>query len=587
MKKIIPISLSILSLSTSALVEVDVVAEKISKSKDDVTSSVSYFSESDIQNSNQMNLPDFLQARAGIQMGSTGGIGQTTSTYIRGAKSEYLLVIVDGIEVNDPSSIGAQFELQHLDLNSIESIEILKGPQTVLYGADALSGVINITTKAANKSRSSFYGSYGSYNTKKIGGSMSTRKDNLSFHLNASTLQSDSFSSSSVGNLLEKDSYAQTNVTGKITYHGEKSETTIVVKMINSDAEIDNNNADVRAKDSSTFKQWSNSIAHHYKFSDSLQSSLKISESSTKRVYELYSLEYFGRKQKVTVDSSYKINNSWKTMLGFDFERNKVTASGSYNNRHDNERSAFWLNFIKWKNVFSDQGVRITSGISEAEKVTTKFGVGYHFPMQITLKANYATAFKAPTLDELYSPFGGNSNLKPTKSESVDVILTKKMGPSSFELTYFNTNYRDQIVYSSKYENRDRSKSQGLETSLDYFFAGVFRVDGSYTYLRAIESGSGKYLARRARHFWNFGLEYLKFENYLFGLRTRYVGKRNETDNYVLKSYILSDFYTQAKINETLNLKISINNIFDEKYEQIKNYSTAGRNFLVTGEFSF
>ena len=127
-----------------------VSAEKIDRGENETTSSVVVIDDEEIEESMSTNLSDLIEDKSGLYINSNGAYGKATSLFLRGADSSFTLIIVDGVEYSDRSSVGGSSVLDHIELSNVEKIEILKGSQSVLYGSDALAGVINITTKKTN-----------------------------------------------------------------------------------------------------------------------------------------------------------------------------------------------------------------------------------------------------------------------------------------------------------------------------------------------------------------------------------------------------------------------------------------------------
>ncbi len=222
--------------------EIVVTATKLATSIHEVGSSITVIHSEDIDRSGDTFISDLLKKVKGVEVIHNGGAGTTSFVFIRGAKSEHTLVLVDGVEANDPISPGRTFDFSNLNVDNIDRIEILRGPQGTLYGSDAMGGVINIITKEGKgKPSLSLFSEYGSWETRRnlfhVGGEYGW----LHYSLSASHYETGGISAAGTqfGN-SERDGYENSTFSGKVDIRpGDTFSFRFVSRYSSADAEID------------------------------------------------------------------------------------------------------------------------------------------------------------------------------------------------------------------------------------------------------------------------------------------------------------------------------------------------------------
>lgn len=596
MKKIILLSVIPFSIYATNDLTVNVTAERVSKPLAEVTSSTIYLSKEDIENSTDLYLPELLNTKAGIQAATSGGPGQTSSLYIRGAKTEYTLVIIDGVKVNDPSAIGAQFDLRQIPLSSIESVEILKGPQTVLYGVDAVAGVIKITTRKSKRKESNLSFGVGSFETKDVSASTSGAEGKLRYRFSGSAYRTKGISAAdqNEGDAREADGFMRNSFNGNLSYSVNNYDLGLSLYTIKSTGETDayssGSSKDRVDDDNDQYDQFLSSLNFGYKWSDHFSSKLVLSENKIFRTNDQYSLEWRAKKQQVELENIYRYSLEQALIFGGEFERDKISSKSEFKGRTNNKKSFYLLNQSKYGKLFSDQGIRIAYHKAYDSKATYKLGLGCYLSNNLIVKGSYGTSIKEATVDELYTNYGGNPNLEPTRSESFDLSVEADFEKHDFKLTYFDTEYKDQITYSSStssYENLKRSKTKGLEFTFESYLFESLRLLGSATILRAYNLEDGSYLARRARHYESLSLEYFGFDKILINLSFKNVGRRNESTGQVMPSYFVTDLSTRYDLSKRLSLSAKVLNVLDKSYQEVRTYGKAGRNYFLSADLKF
>src|SRR5574344_291808 len=219
-------------------------ATKSEEKLKNVTANVDVITAEDIESRKFKTVAEALQTIAGIQVSQSGGIGQQTSLFLRGMDSKKTLVLIDGVRYNDPSGNGANFE--HLVINDIDRIEVIKGAQSSIWGADASAGVINIITKSAQDgTHGSAAIEYGRYNSRTAKANISHKNENFDAKLGVTRVDTDGFSAispnkSSDAKKYEKDGYENTTVNLKLGYNfNENNRLSTSYEIIDTKIDID------------------------------------------------------------------------------------------------------------------------------------------------------------------------------------------------------------------------------------------------------------------------------------------------------------------------------------------------------------
>jgi vitamin B12 transporter len=577
---------------------------KSSQSLQNVTANVDIITADEIKQRGYKTIKDALKSHAGILSNTNGGLGKQTSIMVRGFDSKRVLVLVDGVRYNNPTSIsGAEF--QHILLENVEQIEIVKGAQSGVWGADASAGVINIITKKATKEgvTASVFGEYGSFNTQNMGFNTGYKQGKFDVSLNAQRVTSDGFSSKTpVGKKatdFEDDSYENNSADIKLGYdvtQNDRVET--FFNYIDSDSDFDGYNKDaVKAANDLTSNGTSKELFYGINYTKTEaknKTKLYFNHSDFSRVSKSgkRKSEFDGAINEFGLNSEVAYRKDASLSIGLDCKKFK------HENKIDKEyanQGIFVTNSNKFNDVgFGDlifsQALRYDKFDDFKNKVTYKIGARVNLQKveDLWFLANYATAYNVPSLFQLYS-YAGNKNLNPEETKGFDITANYK----GFGVTYFQNDIDDMIEYKttdfetfagSYFNVAGKSTLKGVE--VDY--SGSFKELGynlNYTYLDT-EDRDGKELPRRAKNSANLSLDYYGVANTHVGTLIQYVGERKKSKydknpKVDYDSYTLVDLIADYDVNEKLNLYAKVDNVLDEEYQEITGYGTSERAFYL------
>lgn len=562
-------------------------ATKSEQSIKEITSNVNVITSQEIEEKNYTTVAQALNSIAGINFTSNGGLGSTTSVFVRGFDSKRVLVLIDGIRYNDITGLnGAPFN--NLMLNDIEQIEVVKGAQSGIWGADATAGVINIITKSAKDGlHGSVLAQYGSFNTKKYGASASYKADSYYVKISSQKITTDGFSAKAprgedIDNFKD-DGYTNTTSNIKLGFNiNETNKIDISHTIINSDNSYDDYNADpiVSANSHATTQTNDSFTAINFNHIDSFNElDIYAKRSVFDRNYpQNFTKEFDGEVYEYGLKSNISYNEKDFVVIGVDYKtfEHKNDMNKQYNNKaifltNNNE-----FNFIG-KTIITES-LRVDIYDKFDDKITGKLGVK-NINQNIdglSVSANIGTAYNVPTLYNLYSTYG-SQDLNPENTLSYDISVAYK----DLKLTYFNSTVTDMIDFdltTYKYNNiSGDSKIQGIEIEYNTAITDDILIGANYTKTDA-KNADNKVLARRVKDTFKMNIDYYVLENLHLGINGEYIGKRYDSldeKGTQTGEYAVFNFVANYDINKNFSTYAKVDNILDRYYQVVDGYTTA------------
>jgi len=614
------IKLSILSCALLSQLQADnsytidtinvTASQGTSLNKKDVTDSVVVITKEAIEESRVTTLDEALNKLGGISMTQNGGPGKSSSMYIRGMSSKRILVLIDGVRYNNPTSIGAAAEFSQIMLSNVEQIEIIKGAQSGVWGSDATGGVINIiTSKAKNGLHGVANVEYGSYDSKKASLQASYATEDYDILIGGNSYDVDGFSAAEPKKSevqygqrtdelgLEKDKYINNSFNAKLGYNITK-EDRVALNIQTIDSKVDYDSGAGITKDSSVpntelknrfynlnYKHTGklHQIALNYNLS-TFDRDVTYVDFTSAPVTSSYkgSVNELKADDKITYmkDAFLRVGASYQQ-----FEQEEITANTTKNY---SAISAFATNYNKLS-VFDGLSTIITESIrydsydNFDDSLTGKLGVKQFIYNDFYVSGNIGTGYNTPTLNQLYGQYGANPNLKPEKSLTSDITL----GNNIVWITGFYNEITDLIEYDlttySYVQINGKSKFKGVEIGYDDYFFNSLGLSAMYTYVKT-EDSEGKELARRPESQVDARATYYVSEEFDLGLNAQYVGTRyNRADKQGEQTgdYTVVNFVTNVKVNKFITLYGKIDNLTDKYYQTVDGYATAGRSLYL------
>ena len=547
------------------------------------------------------NISELLSTKAGIiTLGNTSITGQNLRYAIRGSNNKQVLILIDGVRISDPSRIDNDFDMNFLNINQIESIEILKGASSSLYGSSASAGVINITTKKSSKRESLsidlFTGTEN--NTKRKLDNLTYFSTNLGFNtdlslfklgFNLSTLNTNGMSAISKGSEIDNFSKYNLNINlsskeAPLEWYVTLNKSQIKNGYDNSFPIEDANFIGLSFLEllSSRFK---------YKYSKG-EISLTAGFQNTSREYrDNYPLTFKSINKSAEILNKFKISDKIYSVQGILFQDSgydgvpNVSQVGLYSN----------LVYLSGKNLNFSLGGRINNHQTYGNFFTYSLNPSYNIDFKesenLKIFATLNSAFIAPSLYQLYDPYSGNKDLLPEESLSKEIGIEMANQKKNLSIVFFEREENPKIIYeydfstfTGGYTNSPSDLIfRGVE--IDYSNKILNKTDFNFNYtFNELKRGT---LQRLPKHSFNESITYNLKKNKQLSFIYRYRGKREALEGAeILNSYGLMDVrysFTKNKIN----FNFWINNIFNKEYVEILNYSSKGRNlrFGISYEF--
>ncbi|MBU1286246.1 MAG: TonB-dependent receptor [Alphaproteobacteria bacterium] len=597
------LGMTILAMAAPAMAQINVIEEttlstiivsgsRLDQTATEIGSSVSIISAETIEKLGFDFAIDAVAAAPGVTINQNGAFGGTASVRIRGASSDQTLVLMDGVPINDPSGTGGGYNFAYLDTENIERIEVLKGPQSTLWGSDAIGGVVSIITKRPETGLGgSAFGEYGSFNTFRGGASISGADETGDFRLAATGMTTDGISKADEANgNTEDDGYDSTtlsargglNLPSKIRLDGTLlySDATSEYDSYSGGAQGSIADGDESTETDSLTGNLSLKVPL---FDDRLENLFVVGYSDITRTNFTDGAESYyaeGDRALYRYQGTFTVNAANK--LAFGAEREDTTA----NDLDSSIDSLFALYEYKpVEKLTLTGGLRLDDHDTFGSETTGRVAAAYNATDTVIFRASWGQGFKAPTIFQstYVCSFCGltepNANLKPETSEAYDVGVDwlSPDGRAQAGIAVFHQETENMIdfSYTAGYDNIAFVTSEGLELTGGYQFTNWLGVSANYAYIDA-EDGNGNALVRMPEHSGDVTVS-LDPEGPLSGaVLIRYNGEEPNSSGGTLDSWTRVDLTGRYDLTDSVELFARVENLFDEQYQQILGYGTPG-----------
>ncbi|OAV45357.1 TonB-dependent siderophore receptor [Lewinella sp. 4G2] len=561
------------------------------------------------------DLGQLLNEQAGIVVnGAYSAPGKDRSIFLRNGANQYTLILLDGQPLIDPSSLGGAVDLRLLDLQGIERIEIVHGAQSLIYGSDAVAGVINLISKANSDDPTvTLRASYGSFDTFEAGADARGRKGKLAYALGFNVYDSKGISEAifSPEQLadplfdpapLERDGARRYSGNAAFTYHASEH-WTIRPSIRYAQFDGDYDDGAFQDSDANTYENELVNPALAIDYAEpGFAAGLRYNYVATDRLFSsaFGDFDFAGRAQQADVFG----NKSWKNLaltLGAQARIEKLTLDNPPVDADDNVTTLspyLQAEFRTDERWFAEAAIRYNNHSTFGGQLNYSTGFAYQVIKGFTVRGTYATAFQSPTLDQLYGPFGANAELEPQTSSSIEAgfAYRNEERDYGFSVTGFQRTIEDVIIFGNPgYLNRDELDDLGVEVEAFAKLGEQLSINGNFTYVEGeltSEDFSGNPTTtedffRRPRVSGLFGLTYTPSFPLTARLTTQYTGDRPDVffdasfnQNIVeLDPYLLVNFYVEYKLlaKQNLTLFADLRNLTDTDFVEVTGFATQGR----------
>ncbi|GHA80608.1 TonB-dependent vitamin B12 receptor [Cognatilysobacter bugurensis] len=573
--------------------EVVVTATRTARTQDQTLASVTVIDREQIERLQPLSLPDLLRGLPGISIANNGGPGKATSLFLRGTESDHTLVLIDGLRLGSATTGGAS--LQDIPVDQIERIEIVRGPFSSLYGADAIGGVIQIFTRrpqtgfAPNASVS-----VGSFDTLHASAGIAGRSDAGWYSLQAAHVGTEGINAMRTDLSADLDGYYNDSLSLRVGTRVAEAWT------LEAHALQANTRNEYDGSFNNLTKGEQRVVGGRARFSPSAAFALTFQLGRTADLSDNFgdfSTTFDTVRELGSVQADIGIEPGLLT-LGADWRSDEV-ATGPEQEPYDVTQRITRGAFAQWQQEFGAHALQLNARHDD----DTQFGGhttgsalwGWELTDSLRLTASAGTAFKAPTFNELYFPNYGNPRLAPEASRSVELGLRGHHDSMNWGLSAFETRVDDLIAYDATLtdddhpfgqpNNIEEARIRGAEATFDVDVSGwLVRANATWVDPRnEVGRNAGRLLPRRARVTGRLDLD-RAFGDFTAGLSVSGAGERYDdvANRNRLGGYGLVDLRLGYVINPAWSVQVTAGNVFDRAYETARFYNQPGRHYLFT-----
>jgi vitamin B12 transporter len=574
---------------TIDLPETVVTATRTETDRNELAAATTVFTRNDIEKLQVRTLPDLLKTAPGIDIVENGGYGKNTSLYMRGTESDHILVLIDGIKAGSVTSGSAAF--QFIPIEQVERVEIIRGPQSSLYGSEAIGGVIQIfTRKGAQTDTPSINldAGAGSFDTFTTSGNISGKWQNNWYSLGASHLNSQGINARAAFE-PDRDGYNNTGINARAGHHFDNNADIEAFFMrAEGKTEFDRNTQAITAFSSNKTNFINQMIGVNGGFDilDNWRSSLRFGQTQDFADQFRTNGSFFSKFDSTRWNASWlndiTLAKHHKITLGTDYRVDEVKSSTNYNEKSRYDVGVFGqLHSRIFEKHFLNASLRWDENEAFGESVTGNFGWRYNWQYGLSAFASFGNAFKAPTFNELYFPNYGNANLKAEESTSFEAGIAGNHDWATWELRAYHTNI-DNLIAIFPVENIEKAQIDGMEAEVSTQIWG-WNNSLNLAMLSPRDRVTNLRLPRRAaqtlsydvsRSFgdWDVG-------SHILAQGSRFDDRANRTE---VDGFVTVDLRTAYHLNKHWMLSAKLNNLLDKQYQTVDTYNNFGRNFFFT-----
>jgi len=572
-----------------------VTANRIPQRAHEVIADTTVIHAEEIARSGAGSVADILQRQRGVEITRNGGAGASTSVYLRGSNANQVVVLLDGVRIGSSTSGTAAWNA--IPLSSIERIEIVYGPLTTLYGADAIGGVIQIFTRKGEGSPlvTASIGA-GSNATRAADATVAGSANRLRYAFTAGYEDSDGFSSTRPGASgfnPDEDGYRRRNANGQLSYVVTPG-VEVGAQFLHSGlwAQYDSGSAayDVHNEQdlntaavfaSAQFGANWRSIVQYARSDDKLGSFTNATASGASQIDT--------RQDELTWQNTIALGSDTLQLL-YSHRKEDVESSSTPAMTRARITNAYAAAYsLKRGSHLVDISARHDRSSVYGSKNTGAAGYGYDFGNGLRATTSIGSSFRAPTFNELYYPNYGLPTNKPEKGRNREAGLRYDAGQLQFDATYYRNRLTDMIVSATPCPGRPGSCAYNVNEALlegvtvaAQTRVAMLNLRGSLDWQDPRDETTGKQLARRAKRHAKFAAD-SSFGVVKAGAELVLSGERfdDAANNRRLGGYGLLNLYTTWQVTPDVSLLLRLNNVADKQYELARNYGTSGRSWFA------
>lgn len=578
------------------LSETVITANRTAEDRKDATAAVTVFTRADIDRLQPTNVADLLSRVPGVQIQQSGGRGSTTGVFVRGTKTAQTLVLVDGVRVGSASAGGAS--LQHLNIEQIERVEVLRGARSAVYGSDAIGGVIQIFTRrsAGEGLQARVRVAAGNKGVWERSAGISGGTQDTRFNLSASLDEMSGFdrTNKSYSSDADHDAYRNKAISFSLS-HAFNEQLSAGINVLDQRGKTEYDNPFGRSQwplpvpnlPTEPYDKYavsSTSIFAELQASERWTSRLELGHSEDKA--SSYDKLFAGRddfdtyRDSVAWLNTFALNTQHTVLAGIDYTKDKLHSTEDFEKDSRWNQAVFIQHSYKGEVFGTQLGLRHDKNQQFGSENTWNAALSLPVGQSNEFVLSYAEGFRAPTFNDLYYPMYGNPNLKAEKSKSYELQLRSQLADTiRLETSIYQTKIRDQIQYQANNDLRNvEARINGFEASLQH---EVFAAQGALnlSLLDARDRKTGHQLPRVAKRTLSYDLD-KQLGAFGVGGTWRLASKsfNDAKNNQKIAGFGTMDLRGSWQATQDLGLDLRLANIFDKAYTRAM-YNYDGKNY--------
>lgn len=601
--------------------QVIVTATRIDTPQSQVGSSVTVIDAQQIEQRQDQDLADVLGHVPGVHVRRTGGLGSQTAVHIRGAESDHTLLLLDGIKLHDIVAPGGIPTFDHISTTGLDRVEVLRGPQSTLYGTEAIGGVVSATTKRGSGDLSGSYSvETGSYYTTTQKLHVGGGSDLFNYSVSAMRIDADLYSSAADNG--ENDPYRNTSFHSLFGYQPcDEFAVDMAFHYINAQVEFDNNGADDNT-DQTDYEQYAFKIEPKIFLLDGLwETKLAITLNQTSRLtegtnftvansgfdYTFLPNGFDGRTWEADWQNTILLGETNTFVFGIAYtnERGEYSDPGVADQAYSTHSYSLYVQ-DQWQltdDLTLSGGVRYIDHDQFGEQYTYQLAGSYHLPATGTIfRSSVGTGFKAPSIADFFdaNSFVNNPNLKPEESIGWDIGIEQPLLKDKLTVgaTFFQNTIDNMIFYDNTafiVTNIGKARTQGVETFIQFKPMADLITTFNYTYTDSeVINPQGTFGPQAGERLWRRPLH-----SYSFDVTKQFLGNKAQTTLSILgaserddsggkaDSYVIVNLAGSYKVTEKIEVFARVENIFNQQYQDLFGYNTADASAYAGVKISF
>lgn len=600
MNKLIKTSIALACLGTSSLAisqnrEEIVVTAKNNQALEDVLQTVHVFTLDDIEAAQAKSIPALIDEIAGISFRDSGGRGSATGVFLRGASSSQTIVLIDGVRVGS-ATLGAA-ALNSYPIEAIERIEILKGPFSGIYGADAAAGVIQLFTKKGGSGIGSVRASVGSDSLEEFDVSFNAGDERNSVHISAHSEDTNGIDRTSIttGGNDDIDAFEETAFAlgGKASF-GEFISVSLNVLATDSTVDFDNTFGTDSGLQTEN-ETLSVALSLNTQISDAIDWNITLGTNEDESVTNgAFPSDLTTNRDTAGTELVFKLNGNSVLTTGVDYYQEDIDSPTTNFPITERDNTGAFTQLTTRSGAFGvAASLRYDDNSTYGTDTNGSLALSYDINDNIDATISYGTAFAAPSFNFLFFPFFGNPDLLPEESESYEIKLQGNTGALDWYVAAYKTDFENLFSFNPATflaANVGNAEIEGVEVSLSTQWAG-WNLGLNADLLSAENQQTGLELDDRAEQ--TLALSASKnFGKLDLGFNLKSESDRFDRSGTQLGGYTLFDVSATYNINDSIKVFANVDNLFDKDFtvnliSATERFNTQGRQAKLSLRVSF